>query len=327
MYKRDKSIQFKSSASLLYNNLSIYSVPQKNIISYAVVHKSAVNIATSSSDTANVHHREVYCKDAVTNASTALILQAKFCDLPSRSLLVICSQKGLQMFEPDGSAMVFWHALASGETKEGAVFTRGITAVHDNYIAVGASSGVILIFTIPSRGTNITLQEMATAHNCNILDLANEGNVLASADDSGCIMLWKSGPNFQQLLRINGSGMACTSLCMLGHLVIGGYGSGHIRIYSSSTGDLQTEICAHAKWINAIDVAPDSNLLLTSSEDSFVRLWALQTDSKYVKVNHEFSESVTDLQICGAQFLNSSGTSFGVTGYDSNEVVLFSQKC
>ncbi|XP_071957771.1 WD repeat-containing protein 54-like [Antedon mediterranea] len=326
MYKREKSIQLKTSASLLYNNLSIYSVPQKNIVSYAVVHKSAVNIATSSSDTANIHHREVHCKEA-SNSSNSLILQAKFCELSSRTLLVICSQKGLQMFEPDGSAMVFWHALAGSDSKNGIIFTRGIAAIHENYIAVGASSGIILIFSIPSRGTNVALQEMPTGHNCMVLDLASEGSTLGSCDDSGTIILWQSGQRFKTTLRINGSGMACTSLCLSGNSVIGGFGSGHIRIFNSTTGNMQTEICAHTKWINAIDIAPESNLLLTSSEDSFVRLWSLQEDSKNVKVNNEFSESVTDLQICGAKFLNQSGTSFAVTGYDSCEVILYSQKC
>ena len=39
-------------------------------------------------------------------------------------------------------------------------------------------------------------------------------------------------------------------------LIVGAFGSGHIRIFSSSKGSLLAEVTAHAKWINAINVAP-----------------------------------------------------------------------
>ncbi len=37
--------------------------------------------------------------------------------MPSRTILVITSQKGIQLFEADGSVMLYWYAL--GEVNQG----------------------------------------------------------------------------------------------------------------------------------------------------------------------------------------------------------------
>ena len=44
-------------------------------------------------------------------------------------------------------------------------------------------------------------------------------------------------------------------------LIIGAFGSGHIRIFNSLKGSLLAEVTAHAKWINAMDVAPASGMV------------------------------------------------------------------
>lgn len=41
-------------------------------------------------------------------------------------------------------------------------------------------------------------------------------------------------------------------------LVVGGYSSGHIRVYKMAAGKIVAEVTAHARWITALDVAPGS---------------------------------------------------------------------
>ncbi len=48
--------------------------------------------------------------------------------------------------------------------------------------------------------------------------------------------------------------------------------------------------------------------------------------SNYFQVSLEYSDSVTDVQLTGAKFLDKDGKAFGVTGYDLNEIVVFKQK-
>lgn len=44
-------------------------------------------------------------------------------------------------------------------------------------------------------------------------------------------------------------------------LIIVGYSSGHIRIFDMSIGIIKVEIFAHARCINALDIAPSSGLV------------------------------------------------------------------
>lgn len=39
-----------------------------------------------------------------------------------------------------------------------------------------------------------------------------------------------------------------------------------------------------------------------------------------------FQQAVTDVQLCGAKFVDPSGSAFGVTGYDLGEIVMFSKQ-
>jgi len=54
---------------------------------------------------------------------------------------------------------------------------------------------------------------------------------------------------------------ACTSVALWSDLIVGAFGSGHIRIFSSLKGSLLAEVTAHAKWINAINVAPATGMV------------------------------------------------------------------
>ncbi|KAL7391881.1 hypothetical protein ABVT39_016199 [Epinephelus coioides] len=264
-----------------------------------------------------------------------LMWKAAFCPLPSRDLLVVTSQKGIQMYESDGSIMVYWHALDTPETPTAqAVFARGISAVWESYICVGVSSGAILVFDVPSKGSNITLSEVLEEHKESITDMASECSGsqeciadLVSADDGGNLCVWKSGEEFQLLNNIPGFDMSCSSVKLWKGTVVAGYGTGQIRLYEAVTGILHAEINAHARWIYSLDIAPFSGLLLSAAEDSLVRVWhlTLTPETNSVEVAHLHNECVTDTQICGAKFCDGDGYAFAVTGYDLSEIIRYTQ--
>jgi WD40 repeat protein len=60
--------------------------------------------------------------------------------------------------------------------------------------------------------------------------------------------------------------------------ILGAYGSGHIRVFGIQTLSLICEIAAHARWITATDIAPDTGYFLSASEDSFVKIWQISTE-------------------------------------------------
>ncbi|TMS03649.1 WD repeat-containing protein 54 [Larimichthys crocea] len=239
MYHKEKSIQIKNSASALYNNLGVLRIAPRRLTYFTVVHANVVNMVSASWDGLNYSHRQLQSKEPNVATSTSLIMQAAFCVLPSRDLLVVTSQKGIQMYESDGSIMVYWHALDTPETPTAqAVFARGISAVWENYICVGVSSGAILVFDVPSKGSNITLSEVLEEHKESITDMASECSGsqeciadLVSADDRGNLCVWKSGEEFQLLNKIPGFDMSCSSVKLWKGTVVAGYGTGQIRLY------------------------------------------------------------------------------------------------
>ncbi|CAL8346755.1 unnamed protein product [Lota lota] len=335
MYHKEKSIQIKNSASALYNNLSVLRIAPRSLTYFTVVHANTVSIVSASWDGLNYSHRQLQSKEPNVATSTSLIMQAAWCVLPSRDLLVLTSQKGIQMYESDGSIMVYWHALDTPETATAqAVFARGIAAVRENYICVGISSGGILVFDIPSKGGNITLSEVLEEHKESITDMASECSGsqeciadMVSADDTGTLCVWKSGEEFQLLNKITGFDMSCSSVKLWKGTVVAGYGTGQIRLYEAVTGILHAEVNAHARWIYSLDIAPFSGLLLSAAEDSFVRVWhlTLTPESNTVEISHMYNECVTDTQICGAKFCDGDGYAFAVTGYDLSEIIRYTQ--
>ncbi|KAE8628444.1 hypothetical protein XENTR_v10000019 [Xenopus tropicalis] len=334
MYRKEKSIQMKSSASALYNNLSVLPITEKNLTYFSVVHGNTVNMVSASADGLNFSHRQLQSKEGSVTVSSSLIMQASWCALPSRVLLVLTSQKGIQMYESDGSIMVYWHALDALETPPAqAVFARGIAPAGGQYICVGTSSGLVLVFNIPAKGTNITLAEVLAEHREPITDIASETCTdkdgaadLVTADDSGALCVWKCGEEFKLLSKISAYGVSCSSVKLWDGVVAAAYGTGQIRVYDAVTGALSVELDAHARWVYTLDIAPQSGKLLSGAEDSFIQIWQLsRSDSGTIEVEHRHSECVTDTQICGARFCDPQGATFAVTGYDLAEIIRYVQ--
>uniref|UniRef100_A0A3Q4G1Y5 WD repeat domain 54 n=1 Tax=Neolamprologus brichardi TaxID=32507 RepID=A0A3Q4G1Y5_NEOBR len=332
MYHKEKSIQIKNSASALYNNLSVLRIAPRRLTHFTVVHANMVNMVSASWDGLNYTHRQLQSKEPNVATSTSLIMQAAFCVLPSRDLLVVTSQKGIQMYESDGSIMVYWHALDTPETATGSVCPRDIYLSLSH--SIGVSSGAILVFDVPSKGSNITLSEVLEEHKESITDMASECSGsqecianLVTADDGGNLCVWKSGEEFQLLNKIPGFDMSCSSVKLWKGTAVAGYGTGQIRLYEAVTGILHAEINAHARWIYSVDIAPFSGLLLSAAEDSLVRVWhmTITPETNSVEVAHLHNECVTDTQICGAKFCDGDGYAFAVTGYDLSEIIRYIQ--
>ena len=55
-------------------------------------------------------------------------------------------------------------------------------------------------------------------------------------------------------------------------ILIAGYGSGMIRIYSLLNGSIMADVTAHAGWITGMDLANQSGRLLTAAEDGVIRV-------------------------------------------------------
>ncbi|XP_021510401.1 WD repeat-containing protein 54 isoform X1 [Meriones unguiculatus] len=332
MFRRERSLPLRGSAAALSNNLSVLQLPAHDLTHFGVVHGPSAQILSAAAEAVPLAQRQLQVKEGA-GVSPPLITQVHWCVLPFRVLLVLTSHRGIQMYESDGSVMVYWHALDSGDASSvQAMFARGISACA-HFICVGTWSGRVLVFDIPAKGPNIVLNEELAGHQTSVTDIATEHAQgpdgvadMVTADDSGVLCVWRSGLEFTLLTRIPGFGVPCPSVQLWQGIVAAGYGNGQVRLYEATTGTLHVQISAHARSISALDLAPEVGKLLSAAEDTFVHIWKLnrspETDS--VEVDHCHGEYVADTQVCGARFCDPSGSSFAVTGYDLAEILRFS---
>ncbi|XP_064275203.1 WD repeat-containing protein 54 isoform X2 [Passer domesticus] len=307
-YRRERSLALRGSSSALYNNLAVLRGPGRGP-ALGAVHGSSLSLLAGEGPA-----RQLQARGGGSALSTPLLTQAAWCQLPARVLLVLTSQRGVQMHEADGSTMVFWHALDVPE------------------LPPGTSFGAVLVFDIPPKGTNVTLSEVLEQHRDPVTDIAAEqgqapdgAGDLVTADDSGTLCLWSSGEEFTLLGKIPGSGCSCSSVALWNGTVAAGYGNGQIRLWEAGSGRIRAQVSAHARWIYALDLAPLSGKLLSGAEDSFVHVWKLSRnpDTDDIEVQHCHAECVTDTQVCGARFCDPAGDTFAVTGYDLSEILCY----
>ncbi|CAG2166385.1 unnamed protein product [Oppiella nova] len=125
-----------------------------------------------------------------------------------------------------------------------------------------------------------------TIHKRPITDLvSDQQNTLISSDDSGkiCISSYKDS-RLQPNSSFEGyNGFSCNCLALFKNYLCAGYGSGHLRVFDIQNKQIISEVSAHAKWVTAIDVAPETGLILSTSEDSFVRIWKLCEQNNSLK--------------------------------------------
>ncbi|KAH9488357.1 WD repeat-containing protein 54 [Bulinus truncatus] len=320
MYHRDKPIILKSSASSLCNNLAVYILPDKRQISYAVVHRSIVNLTCATTDGNSVIGRQVLCKEPSASIGPPFILQSKWVHLPSRTLFVLTSTRGIQMFEPDGVTLVYWHSF--GDSVDESHVARGIAGVGEQFLCVG-SDNTILVFNVPPKGTNVQLSDTLSAHKSPITDLASDNDTLVSADGLGTIIAWKlKGSGLTQVSNMRGDGWPCNSLAIWKGIVVGGYASGHLRVYNANTGVIGAEVAAHARAVNAIDISKENGMVLSVSDDTFLKIWQLRPLNA-PQIEYRSAESVIDLQLVGGRFVDDQGRVLCVTGYDNSDIIFF----
>lgn len=308
IYNPDVPITLKESTSLFPNNLSVWG--NNGAVHYTVTSKGVVNLVIAK--TGGTMQKQMPGKDC---SHAKPIIQAKLIAMSGNLYLVLCTFHGIQIHNASDQRLLLFHPLPPDPTKpDEEVFAQGVCGIGNDTIAIGASSGRILLFRKDSG--SFTCFSSLQGHNNPICDMEYCNNQLFTSDDNGCILVWShSGDSYDLVNTFEGAGSPCSTLAVYNNYVIGGYGSGHIRIHDYKDGSLVAEITAHARWINAIHV--NSNGLLASvSEDTIVNIWDLN------KLDLFHSLCIPNVQLCGVQFIQGSDD-FAVTGYDMKDILIF----
>ena len=166
---------------------------------------------------------------------------------------------------------------------------RGVAALGANVIAVGIHTGTIVLFKVVSDASSFSCHVTDTqrCHVHPLADLASSTitdedesskDILVSGDEMSHINIWQMSNSTLRLLKVIEpyGQFPITTLSIWNRVakgvIIAGYGSGHLRLFSIPSGAIVAEATAHAGWITGMDLASVSGLLITSSEDGFVRV-------------------------------------------------------
>jgi hypothetical protein len=326
MYRRkDKSILMKSTASPLLSNLSICVDPSEAFIYYAVAHRTEVNLIVSSIDGTNVVHKQIANKESYVQYSKCAV-QVRLVPVSKKIILVLTSRTSIQMFDAETTKTIFYQPIAeTTKADKTETFGRGICGVIDQFIIVGSHSGDLWLFAVPEKGTNVLLiSTLKDMHHDAVCALESDGDRVVSTDTFGTIVVWRfnKDKSLTKLRTFTGTGSPCTCVAIWKGFVVGGYSTGHLRVFNIADDYMVAEVTAHARCVTSLHVAKNTGRLLSGSEDTFIRVWQLSEESPEVK--HLDSLCYEDQQIQGACFVDNDGRAFGCTSYDNIALTFFS---
>ncbi|KAF2345858.1 WD40-repeat-containing domain, partial [Trinorchestia longiramus] len=227
--------------------------------------------------------------------------------LSHRHLLVVTGRAGVVFYNWDGSILLKGIRLGGTEATappqtgtDGGLFCRGIAEL-DGQVVVGevvvlrTGEGRILRVSyaddfeeeVPDgddEGVGVeSVRFQWRPHAVAALASCGRGQ-LAVGDVRGNIMVGKAvGDSVDKLWEIESYGSAVSCLACVGDLLLGGYLSGHLRVFSLSTRSVLAEICAHGRAVTGLDAVEgvgERELLrgVSVGEDTFVRVWGLHKE-------------------------------------------------
>mmetsp|Transcript_12629 Transcript_12629/g.30156 ORF Transcript_12629/g.30156 Transcript_12629/m.30156 type:complete len:617 (-) Transcript_12629:880-2730(-) len=171
--------------------------------------------------------------------------------------------------------------FGKGVTCESAIFcSKGlITSSSDGLIEIWNSQCTDLnMADFPYQKQSVMGHESAVL----CLKLSNDGELLASGDDQGKLMVWKlsSGKCLRQFLAHNGSAISCVDWSPDSSRILTGSSDGKCRELGLRSQKILQEYVGHTSYIHSCQyvlVSDDGNdllsLVLTGSADGCVRIW------------------------------------------------------
>ncbi|RLV76327.1 hypothetical protein DV515_00017092 [Chloebia gouldiae] len=170
-YRRERSLALRGSSSALYNNLAVLRPPGR-APAFGAVHGSTLSLLGTEG-----HPRQLQARGGGSALSTPLLTQAAWCELPSRVLLVLTSQRGVQPIpcSPEASP----RPAAASSAWDGA----GDLVTADD-------SGTLCLW---SSGEEFTLLGKIPGSGCTCSSVALWNGVVAAGYGNGQIRLWEAG--------------------------------------------------------------------------------------------------------------------------------------
>ena len=205
------------------------------------------------------------------------------------------------MWSASSNSILFYFPLNSlpavADHLEEEKFMRGI-AVVDNYLCVGTSFGTLhalnadVVQGSAENAVDFSLAFSLQPDHYPITAMASYQSILSVTNDSGAIFGYNSSEAFLQIYAFPGCGYPCTCLVHKDNVLIGGFSSGHIRLFRTDIQELAVEVTAHARPVTGLSLHPTLNMVVSCSQDQFLHVWEVGVciwgvQSKFLIVDRE----------------------------------------
>jgi WD40 repeat protein len=335
------------------SDLELLSTPSfmTDNCAYAVTENSQNTLAYSSGDQLCVVHFPVngYSIDSgsvIDRISLEMnhVTNISYVELDGASVLVILGSYGIKVYNKMGTYQMWsitlpeiWNFLRidSGECDLRSHYVIGLAVDGEsNILFVGTSIGSIL--AIKNQKILKRLQSadssLISSHRSNgsIACLACNSRYMISIDEEGNLEAFDQSQDYRNALMVPVSeehkGDLCTTLCITDNLLIGGFTSGHIRVYKivGEEVSLLMEIAAHARAVTGFALHPNKELLASCSDDQGINVWELRTfesDSHVTRAKVVFNDVINDNVLTGVAWLQDDRLL--VSAYDNAKCTVY----
>lgn len=189
-------------------------------------------------------------------------------------------------------------------------------------LGVATSKGNVLIFSVYKPADNLKLdvsyRGTTELTNSPITVMAGDESGIALSDHAGMLLyfdLFSSDDVKLQEVKLSQYHTEATAISLTENYIIVGTISGKILVYRRSELVLKFETDAHAKAVSSISVKKE--IILSASEDGFVRVWRLENDAFI----HTQSIPIENAYLTAVSFIGD--THFSAISYNDRNLKIF----
>jgi len=300
--------------------------PSDDTVVALVAHKYQINCLNLDKKFEPVSQDSILVKDPNYKPSEAralTVIQAAYCPLVGHAnpFLVVATNAGILIYDFRGTNILLWQQFEKLKSPPDSRYAKGVTYTGE-FICVGCYTGHIYVFNALKDGS-VKLRTAMREHASPITDLVSDHeNLVASISADGTIITWDGT---LKLLNKNSTSQPLICAAARFPIVFCGSACGQIFAYHAKSGEFLCEISAHARPVNAMDISSDGKLMLSVSDDSFLRIWALDKLDP-LEIDCQQSECVLNVPLVGGRFLPGDSNVLMVTGYDYPIVYYYKRK-
>lgn len=153
-----------------------------------------------------------------------------------------------------------------------------------NLLASASNDFVINVFDSTFKKTKMLVAHDGHVSNINAITFDNSGKVIFSGDDAGRIIIWSI--ETQKKLRELSNGVQINALAMSNDprtIFVAGQ-EPIIKVINVANGQIQRSFVGHTDAINAMEISPNQQYLLSGSNDKSARIWETKTGKELFKL-------------------------------------------